>query len=828
MKEDFRQKILTNNLSQTLEGDDIISNSEDIIKEKLEIVQTGLISLFSDYNKNNNYKVKISDDNLVDDSFRFVQLRLKLIYSDWSNKHSNFKTSQKEYTIFISDSSSKEKEISNLIEEIYEFIKSKPYITFRIFFEIDIDPSISTYDYINEGNEIKTSILNKYFLTKKWVIVKSSKKFNLYDEDNSKNNYALACGGISLTYIQNTALYKSITDSCDSELIDEKNFIILHNESINQTICGDIDKFYDYMSSNGKKQWISLPPKISEYFKEDDTCFDTAMYDDDTNIYDYYKSDIFNKIIIKDLDRDKLYCFPRKSLLNELNDRNRTYYECEYQRGDGTYGLNPSRDYRRNPIELVKVAADMMFVFKYSQFKNALTSNSIFFKIKKERKSLPLVSVAYVNGETGSGVGGAHCQEGTRDYIYSIEAEPLNNSSEMISSNSLSVFSSFYDMKQIQFSLIRISSNKYHIVPTIENEFMRSCIAKFISSNEKKFNLNEKNEEYEDPILISTDENILNEIVYKIVEKAPLTELTKIEKEVLELYNDVKENSIKRKTDAFNEKYAEMFEMSNYVIPYIIKDFVDTGSGYYKIYKNYMSHMFLNEQDVNPNLIYNNSYRNMEVNLLIWIAMRIVSQMLSEEEPLSYMVSEMNASDITQEYLLVIKDRIKNEEIDVKINTQIKNLLEDIKSDYIDSEDMLEDRIYDVHYDKDILIEFYEEMSKYPVFDDSNESERKENEMIDDYINFFNDFEKLMKELINDQTISRGKIRDIARSNKSEDEDIEYKKSDFYRYDEFIYELQELLKYGYMSERTKKYMNEVYHLNIRGENENDDIEMMFD
>jgi len=268
--------------------------------------------------------------------------------------------------------------------------------------------------------------------------------------------------------------------------------------------------------------------------------------------------------------------------------------------------------------------------------------------------------------------------------------------------------------------------------------------------------------------------------------------------------------------------------MSNYVIPYIIKDFVDTSSGYYKIYKKYISHMFYEEQNVNPNLIYNNSYRNMEVNLLIWIAIRIVSQMLSEEEPLSYMVSEMNASDITQEYLLVIKDRIKNEEIDVKINTQIKNLLEDIKSDYIDSEDMLEDRIYDVHYDKDILIEFYEEMSKYPVFDDSNESERKENEMIDDYINFFNDFEKLMKELINDQTISRGKIRDIAKSNKSEDEDIEYKKSDFYRYDEFIYELQELLKYGYMSEKTKNYMNEVYHLNIRGENENDDIEMMFD
>ena len=31
------------------------------------------------------------------------------------------------------------------------------------------------------------------------------------------------------------------------KLLQEKNFIILHNESINQTICGDIDKFYDYM-----------------------------------------------------------------------------------------------------------------------------------------------------------------------------------------------------------------------------------------------------------------------------------------------------------------------------------------------------------------------------------------------------------------------------------------------------------------------------------------------------------------------------------------------------------------------------------------------------
>jgi hypothetical protein len=69
-------------------------------------------------------------------------------------------------------------------------------------------------------------------------------------------------------------------------------------------------------------------------------------------------------------------------------------------------------------------------------------------------------------------------------------------------------------------------------------------------------------------------------------------------------------------------------------------------------------------------------------------------------------------------------------------------------------------------------------MSKYPVFDVEIQSERKENKIIDDYINFFNDFEKLMMEFIDEQTISRIKIRDIARSNKSEDEEPNFEIKD--------------------------------------------------
>jgi hypothetical protein len=812
----FREKIMKFPPKQTIDLDDEkVSNSLDDLNFKLQSIRNGLITLLSNYEEDVIDKVEIYDNNLVDDKFTFKSIRLNLFYNNLETskkqRKSAFKLSNASFTISLEDDV--EMEVNNTIQEIENLILSKPYFKFGLFFEIDIPTDISGFDYITEESTFKTVILEQYFLCREWAVVINERK-----KIDDTNKYSLCCGEIKFVYTETTPLFKNVKTSCDETLLEENNFAILQKE--NTTICGDKEALYEYlieMKGENETDWISLPPTVDTYFKDDEECLDVGMYSD-VSIKDFYNEDNYNRVIFKDEDSGKSYCFPRLKLIELLNNKDQTYFECTHKSPGGYPILNPDTKYEADSPELIKVAVDVVYLFDYFKFHDAILSKNIYFKINKIRKSSPLYSLSVFMQEEGSAVSGAHCQDGTEENVYNIV--PVNiESKDKVSQSSISVFDTFYKIGQIQYNLYKISQNKYHIIPHILNKGVNSIIAEFLSSREDKFTMNKAlyDDNYKNVISVTRQKLVRDNIVKDYKRKIKPDSPTEIEEFITKMYNFMQDESIKENTDKIIDKYSEKFKDEDYIIPDIMDDFLNEDSEYYRIYKEKLVHMFDLEKYVDKKFINNNQYKNIEVNLIVYLCCHYMFQMSQEDQnefPFTSLLELFNATEISEQQLLILKDLIKYNNVNVKINNRVIEILDKVKEKIIDNEEIVMDNINDVPIEKEYLIELYELVKGYPTFNLENEYENSENERISQYIEFFMDVEKCFFKIRNDQSesinIIKSEVKKLIKFIKEEEE--EYSRIYLYDYMTFTDKINELLEYGYIGIFSDINLRDIYDL----------------
>ena len=825
----FREKLMKFPPKQSIDLDDEkVSNSLDDLNFKLDSVRNGLITLLSNYEEDVIDKVEIYDNNLVDDKFIFKSIRLNLFYNtqELSGKKSRknmFKLSNISFTISLEDDI--EMEVNNTIQEIEQLIMSKPYFQFKLFFEIDIPTDISGFDYITEESTFKTVILEQYFLCREWAVVIKERR-----QMEEISRYSLCCGYISLVFIETTSLFKNVKSSCDETILEENNFAILQKE--NTTICGDRESLYVYlidMKSDNETDWVSLPPSVDTYFKDVEECLDVAMYSD-VSIKDFYNEDKYNRVIFKDEDRGKSYCFPRLRLINNLNNTDQTYFECTHKSPGGYPILNPDTRYEADSPELIKVAVDVVYLFDYFRFRDVIFSKNIYFKINKVRRSAPLYSLSVFKQEEGSAVSGAHCQDGTEENIYDIVPISIE-SKDKVSQSSISVFETFYKLGQIQYNLHKISQNKYHIIPHLLNRGVNNIIGEFLSSREDKFKMNTSlyDDNYKNVITVTRQKLVRDNIVKVYTRKFKPYSPTEIEDFITKMYNFMQDESIKENTDKIIEKYSEKFNNEDYIIPDIMDDFLNENTEYYTIYKEKITHMFDLERYVDKKFINNNEYKNIEVNLIIYLCCHYMLQMSQDDPdvfPFASLLEMFNATEISEQQLLILKDLIRYNNIDVKINSKVIEILDKVKEKIIDNEDTVMDNVNDVPIEKEYLIVLYELVKEYPTF--NLENEKNSDDRISEYIQFFMDIEDCFYKIRNQQnstikTIS-SEVKKLIKFIKEEEE--EYSRIDLYDYMTFTDKIDEMLGYGYISMFSHSNLTEIY--NLPEKIDDDEFEVRFE